>query len=54
MNNLDQYGEILLQQHEGGRQIATALANGARVSVRRLAKLLNAVRRHVPGGYPPG
>ena len=54
MNTLDNYGAALLQQHEGNRQIASALAKCARMSVRRLAKLLIAVRRHVPGEYPPG
>ena len=54
MNTLDHYGEVLLQQHEGNRQIASALAKGARVSVRRLARLLVAMLRHVPEGHPPG
>ncbi len=47
MNTFDNYGEMLLQQHEGNRQIASALAKYARVLVRRFAKLL-AMRRHVP------
>ena len=53
MNTLDSYGEALLQQHEGNRQIASALAKSARVTVQRLAKLLIAVRRHVPEECPP-
>ena len=54
MNILDNYGEVLLQQHEGSRQIASALAKSARSSVLRLAKLLSAVRRRVPGERNPG
>ena len=49
---LETYGEVLLQQHEGNRQIASALAEGARVSVRCFAKLLAAIRRHSPGKNP--
>jgi hypothetical protein len=41
MNILDNYGEVLLQQHEGKRQIASVLAESARVLVQRLAKLLS-------------
>ena len=54
MNTLDNYGEILLQQHEGNCQIASALAKSARASVRRLAKLLIAMHRHGPGEHLPG
>ena len=52
MNALDNYGAILLQQHEGNRQIASALARSAHVSVQRLAKLLSAVRCRVSGRTP--
>ena len=54
MNILDNYGEVLLQQHEGSRQLASALAKSARASLRRLVKLLIAVHRHAPGEYHPG
>ena len=54
MNIFDNYGEILLRQHEGSRQIASALAGSAQALGRRLAKLLAAMRRHGPGGHPPG
>ena len=54
MNILDNYGEMLLQQHKGNQQIASALAARARVLVRRLAKLLLAVRLHGLGTFPPG
>lgn len=49
---IDNYGEAMLQQHEGNRQIASALAQSARASFRRFAKLLTALRRHVPGERP--
>lgn len=42
------YGEFLLQQHEGSGQLASALAEGVRVSVRRFAELLKALRHHAP------
>lgn len=52
MTTLDNYGEILLQQHEGNRQIASALAERARVLVRHVAKLLMAMRDRVPDDQP--
>lgn len=52
MNILDRYGEVLLQQHEGNRQVASALAQSARGLVRRVAKLLTTMRGRVPGGHP--
>lgn len=54
MNSFSNYGEILLQQHEGRRQIASALASSVRVLVRRVAKLLTAMRRHDLGARPHG
>ena len=54
MNIVDNYGQVMLQQHEGNRQIASALAKSAQVSVRRLARLLLAVHRHGLGEHPPG
>lgn len=53
MKILETYGEILLQQHEGNRQIASALAEGARMSVRRLAKLLAAPYAAMARAKPP-
>lgn len=49
MNTFNNYGEILLQQHEGKRQIASALARNIQVLVLRFAKLLVAMRRHKSG-----
>lgn len=54
MNTFTNYGEILLQQHEGKRQIASALAGNMRVLVRRLGKLLMAVCRHESGASSRG
>ena len=48
MRVFDNYGEILLLQHEGNRQIASALLASAWVP-RRFAKLLAALRRRSPG-----
>ncbi len=54
MSIFDNYGEMLLRQHEGNRQIASVLAAGAQALGRRLAKLLTAMRRHRSGGHPLG
>ena len=48
MRIFDTYGEILLQQQEGNRQIASALLAHARAS-RLFGKLLATLRRHAPG-----
>lgn len=52
MNIFENYGEILLQQHDGNRQLASALAGSVQALVRRLANLLVVTRRHVPGEHP--
>ena len=52
MTTLDNYGEILLQQNEGNRQIASAVAERARVLVRHVAKLLMAIQDRVPNDQP--
>ena len=54
MNILDNYGTVLLEQHEGNRQIASALTKSAQASVWRLAKFLVAVSRHGLKEFPPG
>ncbi len=52
MTTLDNYGEALLQQREGNRQIASALAEGARVLIRRVAQLL-AMQDRGSGDHSP-
>ena len=52
MNIIEQNCKVLLQQHEGNRQFASALADGAYVLLRRLTTLLANALRRVPGAYP--
>ncbi len=52
MNFIEYNGKALLQQHEGNRQLASALGNGAQLLLRRMAKLLAAAFRRVPGAHP--
>jgi hypothetical protein len=40
MRIIEQNGKVLLQQHEGNRQLASALADSAPVLLRRLTKSL--------------
>ncbi len=52
MNFIKHNGKVLLQQHEGNRQLASALVDSAHVLLRRLTKLLAQILRRVPGAYP--
>ncbi len=52
MNFIEQHGEMLLQQHEGNRQLASALADNAQLLFRRLTKLLTKALHRIPGAYP--
>lgn len=52
MNIFEHNGEVLLQQYEGNRQFASALADGAQVLLRRLTKLLAKALRRVRGAHP--
>lgn len=52
MNIIEINGKALLQQHEGNRQLASALSNGAQLLLRRVTKLLTVAFRRVPGAYP--
>lgn len=52
MNFIEHNGKALLQQHEGNRQIAFALADNAQVLLRHLTKLLAKVLRRIPGAHP--
>lgn len=40
MNIFEHYGAMMLLQHEGSRQFASALAGSVRALLRRLPKLL--------------
>ena len=40
MDILEHYGTAVLQQHEGSRQLASALAGNVRALARRLTRLL--------------
>lgn len=48
MNIFEHYGTVMLQQHEGNQQLASALARSVRVLLRRAAKLLAGTLRRVP------
>ncbi len=52
MNVIEHYGNALLQQHEGNRQLASALAGTAHVLRRRLTELLAKARARIPGAHP--
>lgn len=52
MNIIEHQSKVLFQQHEGNRQLASALASSARVLFQRLATLLAKTLRRVPGAYP--
>jgi hypothetical protein len=52
MNIIEHNDKILLQQHEGNRQFASALADSAQMLLRRLTKLLAKMPRRIPGAYP--
>lgn len=52
MNIIEHSGEVMLQQHEGNRQIASALAHSAHVLLGRLTTLLANALRRVPGAHP--
>lgn len=52
MNIIENYGTALLQQHEGNRQLASALASSARALFQRLATLLAKTLRRVLGAQP--
>lgn len=52
MNFIERHGNALLQQHEGNRQLASALADSTQLLFRRLAKLLAKVLHRIPGAYP--
>ena len=52
MNIIEHNGNVLLQQHEGNRQIAFALARNAQALFRRLTRLLANGFRRVPGAHP--
>ncbi len=43
---------VLLQQQEGNRQLASALADSAHVLLGRLTTFLAKALRRVPGAYP--
>lgn len=51
MNILDTIGQNLLQQHEGGQQLAFALASSARALMRRLGRLFGKALRSAPGEH---
>ena len=48
MNIFEHYGTAMLQQHEGSRQLATALAGSVRVWFQRLPKVLAGSPRRTP------
>ena len=52
MNFIEQHGKVLLQQHEGNRQLASALADSAHVLLGRLTTLLAKAFRRIPGAHP--
>lgn len=52
MNIIENYGKVVLQQHEGNRQLASILANSARMLLRRLTASLAKALRRVPGAHP--
>lgn len=52
MNFIEDHGRVLLQQHEGSRQIASALADNVHVLFRRLMVLLAKALRRIPGAHP--
>ena len=52
MNFIEHNGKALLQQHEGTRQLASALTDGAQVLLRRLTKLLATALRRVGRAHP--
>ncbi len=52
MNIIKHNGELLLLQHEGNRQLASALADGAHILLQRLTKLLAKALRRKPGAHP--
>ena len=52
MNFIENYGKVLLQQHEGNRQLASALAGNAQSLLRRATMLLAKAFRRVPGAHP--
>jgi hypothetical protein len=52
MNFIEQHGKVLLQQHEGNRQLASALADSTQLLFRRLTKLLAKAFHRIPGAYP--
>lgn len=49
MNMFEEFGNSLLQQHEGNQQLASALADGVRVLMQRLRHLLSSTLRNLPG-----
>lgn len=51
MNIFEQHGEVMLQQHEGNRQLASALADGTRLLLQRFTKFLVKVLCRVPGAH---
>lgn len=52
MNIIEQNGKLLLQQHEGNRQLASALADGAHILLQHLTRLLAKALRRKPGAHP--
>ena len=52
MNIIEDYGNAVLQQHEGSRQLASALANNAHVLLQRLTDWLAKARARIPGARP--
>lgn len=51
MNFLHAWGEALIQQHEGDRQVACALVRGVRALARRVGRLVGAALSHRPGEH---
>lgn len=48
MNIFEHHGTVVLQQHEGNRLLASALAGSVRAWIRRLPKLLAGPRHRAP------
>jgi len=52
MNFIEHNGKVLLQQHEGNRQLASALAGNVHALLRHLTTLLAKALRRIPGAHP--
>jgi len=52
MNFIEHHGKVLLQQHEGNRQLALALAESTHVLLRHVTVLLAKALRRIPGAHP--